>query len=138
MFGTVSHFDLVILSTQFFLTYNKHSVVIVYLLFPFRCFDGYNATVFAYGQTGSGKTYTMGTGFEPGIKAEEEGIIPRAVHHLFAGIQERKEKAEAAKEPAPEFKIHAQFMEVSDWLFILLPWLQWPVRMSMKSNICLF
>ncbi|XP_071853680.1 kinesin-like protein KIF21A isoform X3 [Apostichopus japonicus] len=76
------------------------------------CFDGYNATVFAYGQTGSGKTYTMGTGFEPGIKAEEEGIIPRAVHHLFAGIQERKEKAEAAKEPAPEFKIHAQFMEL--------------------------
>ncbi|PIK38524.1 putative kinesin-like protein KIF21A [Apostichopus japonicus] len=38
------------------------------------CFDGYNATVFAYGQTGSGKTYTMGTGFEPGIKAEEEGL----------------------------------------------------------------
>ncbi|KAJ8050111.1 Kinesin-like protein KIF21A [Holothuria leucospilota] len=76
------------------------------------CFDGYNATVFAYGQTGAGKTYTMGTGFEPGINPEEEGIIPRAVHHLFEGIKLRKEKAEENKEPPPEFKIHAQFMEV--------------------------
>jgi centromeric protein E len=43
--------------------------------------EGYNATVFAYGQTGSGKTHTMS-----GSK-EELGIIPRAVHEIFKGIQ---------------------------------------------------
>lgn len=43
--------------------------------------EGYNATVFAYGQTGSGKTHTMS-----GSK-EELGIIPRAVHEIFEGIQ---------------------------------------------------
>jgi hypothetical protein len=40
---------------------------------------GYNATVLAYGQTGSGKTYSMGTGFEVGVQAENLGIIPRCV-----------------------------------------------------------
>lgn len=44
---------------------------------------GYNATVLAYGQTGSGKTYTMGTGFDRDIAETQEGIIPRAVRHIF-------------------------------------------------------
>ncbi|XP_038053366.1 kinesin-like protein KIF21A [Patiria miniata] len=76
------------------------------------CFDGYNATVFAYGQTGSGKTFTMGTGFEPGISEEQQGIVPRAVHHLFTGIDHRRTEALERSEPPPEFKIHAQFMEL--------------------------
>ncbi|KAM9754564.1 kinesin-like protein KIF21A isoform 3-T3 [Menidia menidia] len=76
------------------------------------CFEGYNATVFAYGQTGSGKTYTMGTGFDVNIVDEELGIIPRAVHHLFKGIEERREAAREQGRPVPEFKINAQFLEL--------------------------
>ncbi|XP_074533001.1 kinesin-like protein KIF21A isoform X4 [Halichoeres trimaculatus] len=76
------------------------------------CFEGYNATVFAYGQTGSGKTYTMGTGFDVNIADEELGIIPRAVHHLFKGIEERREAAREQGRPVPEFKINAQFLEL--------------------------
>lgn len=48
---------------------------------------GYNATVLAYGQTGSGKTFTMGTGFDRDVQESLEGIIPRAVRHIFAGIE---------------------------------------------------
>ncbi|XP_067446685.1 kinesin-like protein KIF21A isoform X9 [Thunnus thynnus] len=76
------------------------------------CFEGYNATVFAYGQTGSGKTYTMGTGFDVNFVDEELGIIPRAVHHLFKGIEERRQAAQEQGRPVPEFKINAQFLEL--------------------------
>ncbi|XP_037306946.2 kinesin-like protein KIF21A isoform X4 [Pungitius pungitius] len=76
------------------------------------CFKGYNATVFAYGQTGSGKTYTMGTGFDVNITDEELGIIPRAVHHLFRGVEERRRAAQEQGRPPPEFKINAQFLEL--------------------------
>ncbi|XP_026778544.3 kinesin-like protein KIF21A isoform X1 [Pangasianodon hypophthalmus] len=76
------------------------------------CFEGYNATIFAYGQTGSGKTYTMGTGFDVNISEDEQGIIPRAVSHLFRGIEERKQAAMEQGRPVPEFKINAQFLEL--------------------------
>ncbi|XP_019896074.3 kinesin-like protein KIF21B isoform X4 [Esox lucius] len=76
------------------------------------CFEGYNATIFAYGQTGSGKTYTMGTGFDVNISDEELGIIPRAVSHLFRGIEDRQQVAREQGRPAPEFKINAQFLEL--------------------------
>ncbi|KAG7267889.1 hypothetical protein CRUP_033015 [Coryphaenoides rupestris] len=76
------------------------------------CFEGYNATVLAYGQTGSGKTYSMGTGFDVSLVEEELGIIPRAVHHLFLGIQERRAAAAEQGRPVPEFKINAQFLEL--------------------------
>ncbi|KAM9376923.1 kinesin-like protein KIF21A [Pholidichthys leucotaenia] len=76
------------------------------------CFEGYNATVFAYGQTGSGKTYTMGTGFDVNIVDEELGIIPRAVHQLFKGIEGRRQAAQEQGRPVPEFKINAQFLEL--------------------------
>ncbi|XP_045080696.1 kinesin-like protein KIF21A isoform X4 [Coregonus clupeaformis] len=76
------------------------------------CFEGYNATIFAYGQTGSGKTYTMGTGFDVNISDEELGIIPRAVKHLFRGIEERRQAATEQGKPVPEFKINAQFLEL--------------------------
>uniref|UniRef100_A0A7N8WXQ3 Kinesin family member 21A n=1 Tax=Mastacembelus armatus TaxID=205130 RepID=A0A7N8WXQ3_9TELE len=76
------------------------------------CFEGYNATIFAYGQTGSGKTYTMGTGFDVNIGVDELGIIPRAVNHLFRGIEERTRAATEQGRPVPEFKINAQFLEL--------------------------
>lgn len=63
-------------------------------------------------QTGSGKTYTMGTGFDMNISAEEQGIIPRAIKHLFQGIEHRKGEAQERGEQAPEFKVSAQFLEV--------------------------
>ncbi|XP_021939592.1 kinesin-like protein KIF21A isoform X2 [Zootermopsis nevadensis] len=74
--------------------------------------EGYNATVLAYGQTGSGKTYTMGTGFDVEVESEQIGIVPRAIRHLFHGIQNRANQAQEAGQPAPEFKIVAQFMEL--------------------------
>ncbi|XP_056603911.1 kinesin-like protein KIF21A isoform X1 [Triplophysa dalaica] len=75
------------------------------------CFEGYNATIFAYGQTGSGKTHTMGTGFD--VNGDVElGIIPRAVSHLFRGIEERRQGATEQGRPVPEFKINAQFLEL--------------------------
>lgn len=76
------------------------------------CFEGYNATVFAYGQTGSGKTYTMGTGFDVNFTEEEQGIITRAVRHLFRRIDERKQAALEQGLPPPDFKVNAQFLEL--------------------------
>ncbi|KAI2805675.1 Kinesin-like protein kif21b [Blomia tropicalis] len=76
------------------------------------CFHGFNATVLAYGQTGSGKTYTMGTNFEKSASDHQKGIIPRAIYHLFAGIQKQKEQAKADNKPIPEFSIMAQFIEI--------------------------
>ncbi|XP_060926584.1 kinesin-like protein KIF21B [Limanda limanda] len=76
------------------------------------CFEGYNATVFAYGQTGSGKTYTMGTGFDVNLGPEDKGIISRAVHQLFEGIQNRRERSQEAGTQPPEFKVSAQFLEL--------------------------
>ncbi|XP_069347438.1 kinesin-like protein KIF21A isoform X9 [Eulemur rufifrons] len=76
------------------------------------CFEGYNATVFAYGQTGAGKTYTMGTGFDVNIIEEEQGIISRAVKHLFKSIEEKKHTAIKSGLPPPDFKVNAQFLEL--------------------------
>ncbi|XP_071533694.1 kinesin-like protein KIF21A isoform X3 [Panulirus ornatus] len=76
------------------------------------CFDGYNATVLAYGQTGSGKTYTMGTGLEVESGEDVVGIIPRAVDHLFRGIEERRTVAKETGTPPPDFKVTAHFMEL--------------------------
>ncbi|XP_071466080.1 kinesin-like protein KIF21A isoform X9 [Marmota flaviventris] len=76
------------------------------------CFEGYNATVFAYGQTGAGKTYTMGTGFDVNITEGEQGIISRAVKHLFKSIEEKKHTAVKNGLPPPDFKVNAQFLEL--------------------------
>ncbi|XP_072922361.1 kinesin-like protein KIF21A isoform X4 [Hemitrygon akajei] len=76
------------------------------------CLEGYNATVLAYGQTGSGKTYTMGTGFDVNITDAEHGMIPRAVKHLYCGIEEKKRTAVEQGLPPPEFKVSAQFLEL--------------------------
>ncbi|XP_055713660.1 kinesin-like protein KIF21A isoform X3 [Phlebotomus papatasi] len=76
---------------------------------------GYNATVLAYGQTGSGKTYTMGTGFDREILELQEGIIPRAVRHLFSGIEDvqtRGEDSSGVVVGPVQFSVAAQFMEL--------------------------
>ena len=56
----------------------------------------------------------MGTAFDIHMEDGDEwvGIIPRAVQHLFDGIEERRQKAQESSEPLPEFTINAQFMEV--------------------------
>lgn len=62
----------------------------------------------------------MGTGFDVNIDPEEEGIVPRAVGHLFNGIEKRKQEAKQRNEPQPDFKVTVQFMEVSVSLFYFL------------------
>ncbi|XP_031616973.1 kinesin-like protein KIF21A isoform X2 [Contarinia nasturtii] len=76
---------------------------------------GYNATVLAYGQTGSGKTFTMGTGFETETHEDQEGIIPRAVRHLFSSIGNLKENPydeNGVCMDMLQFSVGAQFMEL--------------------------
>ena len=65
-------------------------------------FLGFNATVFAYGQTGSGKTFTMGSA-SPGA-AEERGIIPRAIHEIFARVAKLK--------ATHRFSLRISFLEI--------------------------
>uniref|UniRef100_A0A8D2J619 Kinesin family member 21B n=1 Tax=Varanus komodoensis TaxID=61221 RepID=A0A8D2J619_VARKO len=100
------------------------------------CFEGYNATVLAYGQTGAGKTYTMGTGFDMSISEDESGIIPRAIAHLFSGIEERKRAAQEQGVPAPEFKVSAQFLELyNEEILDLFDSTRDPDSRHRKSNI---
>uniref|UniRef100_A0A8B9MC80 Kinesin-like protein KIF21B n=1 Tax=Accipiter nisus TaxID=211598 RepID=A0A8B9MC80_9AVES len=100
------------------------------------CFEGYNATVLAYGQTGAGKTYTMGTGFDMNISEEEQGIIPRAIGHLFSGIEERKRVAQSQGVAAPEFKVSAQFLELyNEEILDLFDSARDPDARHRKSNI---
>ena len=54
----------------------------------------------------------MGTGFDVNMLPEQVGIIPRAVKHLFDGIEQRKSKAVVCSSTPPDFKVNAQFMEV--------------------------
>lgn len=60
----------------------------------------------------------MGTGFDIEGRSsyctisETQGIIPRAVHYLFAKIQERVKEAADAGHPSPDFKVSAQFVEL--------------------------
>lgn len=100
------------------------------------CFEGYNATVFAYGQTGSGKTYTMGTGFDVNLSPQEQGIIPRAVHHLFEGIQTKRTQAQESGAQPPEFKVSAQFLELyNEEVLDLFDGGREPETRGRKSNI---
>ena len=51
----------------------------------------------------------MGTGFDINTPEEEVGIIPRAVDHLFRGIDQCRREAVEKNEPPPDFKVNAQF-----------------------------
>ena len=74
------------------------------MLIDLKCvFEGYNGTIFTYGQvsyeipnialslfklqTGSGKTYTILGDYED---ERRQGIIPRALKHIFAFIAQDK------------------------------------------------
>lgn len=65
-------------------------------------------------QTGSGKTYTMGTAFDmmDVMNANDIGIVPRAIEHLFSGMEARKQQALDQGCVEPCFDIVAQFVEV--------------------------
>lgn len=54
----------------------------------------------------------MGSGFDVEVSKEQIGIIPRAIQHLFGGIESRIEKAQDTGSLVPEFKVMAQFMEL--------------------------
>ena len=54
----------------------------------------------------------MGTGFDVAMFPELQGVIPRAVHHLFATIEQMRQEAIARGDPPSQFEITAQFMEV--------------------------
>lgn len=55
----------------------------------------------------------MGTGFDVSSSEDEQGIISRAVRHLFRTIEEKKSAAAESGQPPPDFKVNAQFLEVS-------------------------
>ena len=55
----------------------------------------------------------MGTGFDVDVDPGDVGIIPRAIRHLFEGIEKRKKEAVDDNVPPPTFKVTVQFMEVS-------------------------
>ena len=61
--------------------------------------EGINATILAYGQTSSGKTYTMDG------HADSLGIIPRAIHEIFAHISLRQG-------PRTKFLVRASYAQV--------------------------
>lgn len=65
-------------------------------------------------QTGSGKTYTMGTAFDmmDVMNEIDVGIVPRAIRHLFSGMDSRKQQALEQGFVEPCFDIVAQFVEV--------------------------
>lgn len=54
----------------------------------------------------------MGSGFDVEVSQGQIGIIPRAIEHLFGGIEHRIQKAQETGTLVPEFKVMAQFMEL--------------------------
>lgn len=54
----------------------------------------------------------MGSGFDVEVSQDQIGIIPRAIEHLFGGIERRIQKAQETGALVPEFKVMAQFMEL--------------------------
>jgi len=62
----------------------------------------------------------MGTGFDVNVDRDLVGIIPRAVEHLFNGIDERRKEALNAGRPLPDFSIKAQFIEVYIYIIATL------------------
>lgn len=80
----------------------------------------------------------MGTGFDVNITEEEQGIISRAVKHLFRCIEEKKQAAIKQGLPPPDFKVNAQFLEVN--MICLCVWLN-EVFLESKLNfffLCYF
>ena len=68
------------------------------------CFKGYNATIFAYGQTGSGKTHSI---IGLARDAEDEGVIPRALRHVYQTLETATESQEMSL-----VSLHVSFIEI--------------------------
>jgi kinesin family protein 4/21/27 len=54
----------------------------------------------------------MGTGFDITVLPQEQGAVPRAVHHIFKGIDRRRDEAISSNLPPPQFELSAQFLEL--------------------------
>tara|TARA_B100000780_G_C20964733_1_gene385137 strand:+ start:77 stop:787 length:711 start_codon:yes stop_codon:yes gene_type:complete len=52
--------------------------------------QGKHGAIFAYGQTGTGKTYTMG--ILDRVTASSNGIVPRALSHVFGHAAQHQDK----------------------------------------------
>jgi kinesin family member 3A len=73
------------------------------------CFKGYNGTLFAYGQTGSGKTFsTIGLPHD----TEDEGIIPRALRHIFTYLDASSNEDEGGNKTIKLASVHVSFLEI--------------------------
>ncbi|CAF1334039.1 unnamed protein product [Adineta steineri] len=75
------------------------------------CFQGYSASILAYGQTGSGKTFTMGSGIEY-MDPSKEGILPRAIMHIFQRCASYEQEAESKGISIPKCVVSCQFIEI--------------------------
>ncbi|CAF0777088.1 unnamed protein product [Didymodactylos carnosus] len=75
------------------------------------CFQGYSASILAYGQTGSGKTFTMGSGIEY-MDPTKEGIIPRAIIHIFQRCASYERQAEEQNISLAKCVVSCQFIEI--------------------------
>ncbi|CAF3880064.1 unnamed protein product [Rotaria magnacalcarata] len=75
------------------------------------CFQGYSASILAYGQTGSGKTFTMGSGIEY-MNPSEEGILPRAIIHIFQRCASYERNVESKGISIPKCIVSCQFIEI--------------------------
>ncbi|UJR33367.1 hypothetical protein I4U23_020815 [Adineta vaga] len=75
------------------------------------CFQGYSASILAYGQTGSGKTFTMGSGVEYNDPTKE-GILPRAIMHIFQRCASLEREADAKDITLPKCVVSCQFIEI--------------------------
>jgi len=83
------------------------------------CFQGYSASILAYGQTGSGKTFTMGSGVEY-TDPEMEGILPRAIMHIFQRCANYERESEGKGLEIPKCVVSCQFIEVIEQLISIL------------------
>ena len=69
---------------------------------------GYNATCFAYGQTGAGKTYTMYGPNGNTDDAEQRGLTPRVLDHLFA----RMAREERVSDGTLKYNCSGSFLQI--------------------------
>ena len=72
------------------------------------CMLGYNATCFAYGQTGAGKTYTMYGPNGNTDDAEQRGLTPRVLDHLFA----RMAREERVSDGTLKYNCSGSFLQI--------------------------
>lgn len=83
----------------------------------------------------------MGTGFECEIVEEQEGIIPRAVRHLFASINDLKDNPfdeNGVSIDTLQFSVGAQFMELynEEIIDLLDPYNKVCIQFTVSFDYC--